>query len=333
MGGYPLVRHVASRTASWARATYAGSVVVGMYSMRRFGSSDDPWFRVGSVDVSTTILVTALGVLSMVVWAIEGESGPIFRNLILISQNSVTGSVLDGQIWRLITWPIPNEPDFWTIVLLFVFFQLGTQVENLMGRKPFAWFLVALTLIPAIMVTLLEVVAGVTGIAAGLRFVELGVLIAFAMQYPKAPFFFGIPAWGITAAIVALEALQIVGLRDDYSLVMFFCLIVTTVVGFRSFGYAESLPQIPKVPLPASITGSVTTSRASRPPRRATRRRGRKNLRIVPPPSPAGDRLAEMEIDALLDQVASDGLDSLTKQQRKRLEDHSKELRRRREQG
>jgi hypothetical protein len=303
-----------------------------MYSMRRFGSSDDPWFRVGNIDVSTTIFVTALGVLSMVVWAIEGARGPIFRNLILISQNSVTGSVLDGQLWRLVTWPIPNEPDFWTIVLLFVFFQLGTQVENLMGRRPFAWFLVALTVIPAIIVTLVEVVAGVSGLAEGLRFVELGVLIAFAMQYPKAPFFFGIPAWGITAAIVALEGLQIVGLRDDYSLVVWICLIVTAMVGFRSFGYAESLPQIPKVPLPASLTGSIATSRASRPPGRPTRRRGRKNLQIVPPANPARDRLTEMEIDALLDQVASDGLDSLTKQQRKRLEEHSKELRRRREQ-
>ncbi len=304
-----------------------------MYSMRRFGSSDDPWFRVGKLDVSTTIFVTALGVLSMFVWAAEGEFGPIFRNLILISQNSITGSVLDAQLWRLITWPIPNEPDFWTIVLLFVFFQLGTQVENLMGRKPFAWFLVALTVVPAVMVTLVEVVTGVNGFAAGLRFVELGVLIAFAAQYPKAPFFFGIPAWGIAAGIVVLDGLQIIGLRDDYSLVMWFCVIITSLVGFRSFGYAESLHQIPKVPLPSSITGSITTSRAARPSASSGRRRGRKNLRIVPPANPARDRLAEMEIDALLDQVASQGLDSLTKQQRKRLEEHSKELRRRREQG
>jgi hypothetical protein len=303
-----------------------------MYSMRRFGSSDDPWFRVGNIDVSTTIFVTALGVFSMVIWAIEGEFGPIFRNLILISDNSFTGSVLEGQIWRLVTWPVPNEPNFWTIVLLFVFFQLGTQVENLMGRKPFAWYLVGLTLVPAVIVTSVELLTGVQGFAAGLRFVELGVLIAFAAQWPKAQFFFGIPAWAITGAIVALDGLQIIGTRDDYSLVLWFCLIVTALVGFRSFGYAESFPQIPRIPLPASITGTATTQRAPKSSGGGRRRR-RKNLRIVPPVNPANDRLAEMEIDALLDQVASEGLDSLTKQQRKRLEEHSKELRRRREQG
>ena len=37
----------------------------------------------------------------------------------------------------------------------------------------------------------------------------------------------------------------------------------------------------------------------------------------------------DMEIDALLDQVAERGLDSLTKDQRKRLEEHSKRLRKR----
>ena len=50
------------------------------------------------------------------------------------------------------------------------------------------------------------------------------------------------------------------------------------------------------------------------------------------PTSPPQYPLADMEIDSLLDQVAEQGLDSLTKDQRKRLEEHSKRLRKRRDQ-
>jgi hypothetical protein len=40
-------------------------------------------------------------------------------------------------------------------------------------------------------------------------------------------------------------------------------------------------------------------------------------------------RVEEAEMDAILDQVSERGMDSLTPQQRKRLEDHSKRLRKR----
>lgn len=306
-----------------------------MYSFRRFGNSDDPWFRIGNLDVSTTLFVVGLGVISMFVWALEGSGGPLLRNLILFSDGFVgNGSVLEGQVWRLVTWPIPNEPDIWRILLLVILFQLGSQLEGLMGRKPFAWFLGLLTVVPAVVVTLVELATGIEGGASGLRFIELGVLVAFAAQYPNAQFFFGIPAWGIAGVIVVLDGLQIIGNRDEYSLVMWVCMLLVGLVGFRSFGYAESLHQVPRVPLPSFMTGAGVAASPRRHPSAPSRgsRRRRSGLRIVPPPDPAADRQADMEIDALLDQVASQGLDSLTRAQRKRLEQHSRELRRRRDQ-
>ena len=63
---------------------------------------------------------------------------------------------------------------------------------------------------------------------------------------------------------------------------------------------------------------------------RPSRARRKSNLKSVAP-DPVQSDLADMEIDALLDQVANEGLDSLTKAQRKRLEDHSKRLRKRNE--
>ena len=289
-----------------------------MYSSRRFGHSDDPWFRIGGFAVSTTVFVVGLGVISMIIWAAEGRYGPIFRELVLVSDNFAFGSVLEGEVWRLVTWPIPNEPHIWTIILFAIFYMLGSQIESLLGRWRFAFFLVALTAIPAIIVTAVEALAGIAGGVAGLRMVEVGVLVAFAAQYAQARFWPGIPGWVIAVVIVGLDALQAIGDRDEYALIMLACTVAVALLGIRAFGYAANLTWIPKLSLaPGSSQWSGRTRRRSR---------SRDHLRSV---TPADERVSP-EIDALLDQVASHGLDSLTRKQRKQLEGHARRLRRRR---
>ncbi len=294
-----------------------------MYSSRRFGYSDDPWFRVGGYPVSTTAFVVGLGVISMIIWGIEGRFGPIFRELVLVSEHFSLGSVVEGDVWRLVTWPIPNEPHFWTIILFAIFYMLGSQIESLLGRWRFAFFLVALTLIPAVIVTAVEAVTGITGYVAGLRMVEVGVLVAFAAQYAHARFWPGIPGWVIAVVIVGLDALQALGDRDEYSLIVLACTVAVALLGIRAFGYATNLTWIPKLSL-ASSTGQ--SSGRDRPSRSRRRGRSRDHLRAVP----LRDESVSPEIDALLDQVSSQGLDSLTRKQRKQLEAHARRLRRRR---
>ena len=292
-----------------------------MYSSRRFGYSDDPWFRIGGFAVSTTAFVVGLGVVSMIIWGIEGQFGPIFRELVLVSENYQLGSVMEGEVWRLVTWPIPNEPHFWTIILFAIFYMLGSQIESLLGRWRFAFFLVALTLVPAVIVTAVEAVAGVNGYVAGLRMVEVGVLVAFAAQYAHARFWPGIPGWVIAVVIVGLDAIQALGNRNWFALIVLACTVAVALLGIRAFGYATNLTWIPKLS-PAS--GSGQTSGGSRPSRSRRRSRGRDHLRSIPSP----DERVSPEMDALLDQVASQGLDSLSRKQRKQLEAHARRLRR-----
>lgn len=304
----------------------------GRYSYSSpFSHGNDPWFRVGQIDVTTTVAVIGMGIASMFLWAIEGRGHAISEKLWLISSDvpGVDG-VLDGQIWRLVTWPIPNEPDFWTIILFAIFYMLGTQIENVLGRRPFMFFLLGLTIIPAVAVTVVELaLPDFVGASIGLRLIELGVLVAFAAQYPRAMFWPGIPAFAIAGIILLIDYLQILGDRNEYEFVLLTAVVATSLIGLRSFGHAQDLPWIPAVPLPASVTGSSSGS-SSTPRRRRRSRGGRANLRPVPGPAPS-DPLADMEIDALLDQVAEKGLDSLTKAQRRRLEEHSKRLRKRRD--
>lgn len=296
---------------------------------RGFGGGQ-PWFRVGNLDVTTTVAVVGTGIIWMFIWAIEGPGHRLSNHLTLVSKEVPgVGSVPEGQVWRLFTWPIVNEPDIWTIILFAVFFMLGNQLEGLMGRRPFLWFLAMLTVVPAVIVSIFEVVfPDFLGAAFGLRFVELGVLVAFAAHYPTARFWPGIPAWGIAALIVGLDFLQAIGDRNDYQFTMLFCTVAVGLIGIRSFGYANEVQWIPKVPLPASVTGNTPSRSTPKPPRPRRKNRGRGKLAAVPQPTESP--MADQEIDALLDQVAEKGLDSLTKDQRKKLEEHSKRLRKRR---
>ncbi len=296
---------------------------------RGFGGAR-PWFTVGNVDITTTTATIAVSFFYFLVWAIEGPSRGLSKYLYLVSEEFGVGSVAEGQFWRLVTWPIVNEPDFWALLLFAVFFMLGNQLEGLMGRRPFLSFLIMLTLVPAIAVTILEIVfPDFLGVAFGLRFVELGILVAFAAQFPTARFWPGIPAWGIAAFIVGLDFLQALGDRNDYQFIMLAVTVATGLIGIKSFGHANEVPWIPKVPLPAVMTGeSSHPAGRSTGTKRSSRRRGRANLSSVPATPPV-DPLADLEIDALLDQVAERGLDSLSKEQRKRLEEHSKRMRKR----
>lgn len=293
-----------------------------MYPSRRFGYSDDPWFRIGTFGVSTTVFVVGLGVISMIIWAAEGRFGPIFRELVLVSESYQLGSVVEGDVWRLVTWPIPNEPHFWTIILFAIFYMLGSQIESLLGRWRFAFFLIALTLVPAVIVTAVEAVAGVTGYVAGLRMVEVGVLVAFAAQYAHARFWPGIPGWVIAVVIVGLDAIQALGNRNWFALIVLACTVAVALLSIRAFGYATNLTWIPKLSM---ASGSSPSSTRAHSPRSRRRSRGREHLQSVP----SGGEPVSPEIDALLDQVASQGLDSLTRKQRKQLEAHARRLRRR----
>lgn len=298
------------------------------FNMGSFGN-DDPWFRVGNVDVSTTIFVVGLGVVSMFVWAIEGAGGPLLSNLIFIPDE-----VVRGQVWRLITWPIPNEPDIWTIILFAVFFMLGSQLEAAMGRKVFTTYLVLLVVGPALIMSLVHLVTGLAGGAVGLRLAEIGILVGFAARNPKAMFWPGIPAWGIAGFIVLLELLRDTGYRQSFSILMLLITVAIALLALRGLGFAEASPWIPKIPLPAAAGGTRTASSGSRPASTSRRKkRGRAKLSAVPAATSAPrkelSKLEEAEMDMILEQVSEHGLKSLTPEQRQRLEDHSKRLRRR----
>lgn len=274
----------------------------------RGGGPRDPWFRVNQYDVNTTTLVTALSGLSMLIWAISPAA--------LAWLVQFPGEVKRGQLWRTVTWPLANPPSIWTVLTLYIFWLLGTQLENTLGRFRFLGMLAALTVVPAIVGVLIDVPQ------AGIRTVELGVFVAYALENPRTRFMFNIPAWVMAAVIVGIEVLQLSGNRDGGGIVLLFVLLATAVVMLKSLGMGSDLPVwVPRVPLP----GMPGVKRKPGPAKRAKDliKRAEKaeasvtDISTMRPMdiSPEAKRARQAKVDGILDKISAHGINSLDEEE------------------
>ena len=271
--------------------------------------ADDPWFRVGTVDVTTAVLVAGLCALSMFVWAI---SPSLLEPLVLWPPY-----VSDGQVWRVLTWPLANDPNIWTVLTIAMLWYFGRELERLVGRARFGCLLVMLAIVPGIAGTLLDIPQ------AGIRPVEIAVFALFAAEYPDLRFWGGIPAWVFAAVIIGIEILQLAGLRHSDRIVLLLVSLATAALVGRAFGLLGKYPWIPLIPIGAA--GSKPKRRKS-----AGRSRGRNTGPAVvqgpwaQSPTSVAD---QAELDGLLDKISASGMDSLSKSEKQRLNELSKRLR------
>lgn len=291
----------------------------------------DGWFRIGNIDITTTALLVMGGVASMFLYAI---SKVWFENLIFFP-----AFVRDGEIWRVVTWPIANPPTRILVVLTFVFFwMVGHFVEEMLGRTRYAIMIAIVVIVPAAVVTLLPQQDFPTYPEIGLSLVLTTTFVVFAAENPQAPSFFGIPVWVLAAVFIGIEVLRIVGDRFWGTLIMMLLAIGLGLVTVRQWGFAEKLSFIPNL----GSSKPSTPRRGPAPPRPTSRRSAGKRggdkrgagqvvegpwSAPAPPRSSAEVAAAQAELDALLDKISATGLDSLTADEKRRLNDLSKRLR------
>lgn len=277
----------------------------------------DGWFRIGTLDITTTALLVGLGVISMFVYAIDGASGAFMK------LPFVAPWVRDGDLWRLITWPIANPPNrFWVLLTLAFFWFVGHRVEDTIGRRRFTIMIVLMTILPAALVTAFDFTSE-TGIAYGLGILAIALLVVYAFDSPGAIWFFGVPLWVVAVAFVALDALQYLGDRMFGALLVELGAVVVGTIAARQFGMLNDMPFIPR--LAGKSRGG---GRRSGP----TRSRSTKGSKVVPGPwapqaEPGLTAAEHSELDDLLDKTNERGLDSLSRAEKARLNDLSKKLR------
>ena len=262
---------------------------------------DDPWFRIGSLDVTTSVLVPALCVVSMFIWAANPD---FLEPLVLYSAD-----VRRGQVWRLVTWPLANEPIIWTALTIAMLWYFGRELERMVGRVRYAWMLLLLAFIPGLVATALEINI------AGIRPVEIAVFVVFCMALPDVRFFGGIPAWVFAVVIVGIEVLQLLGLREAEVIVLLAVTLATGILTGRSFGVLNQYGWIPNL------------GRQGAKQKRQARRSGQTVVTGPWSGSSVADPRDQYELDSLLDKISAHGIDSLGRNEKARLNELSKKLR------
>lgn len=287
----------------------------------RFGGSGDPWFRIGTFDVGSAAFLSLASFIGMLMYSFEPVDKPL-SNLL----NFDTDKVVSGQVWRIFTYWIPNPPSFFALISIVLVFLFGNQLEGALGRVRMLRFLVILGLIPVVALLVLHVTGIDRGAFVGVSIIGSGLFYAFIAYMPTARSFFNIPLWWIGAFFFGITILGAISARNTQAFVLEIAVVGGALVAARSFGLAPELDWIPNLSAGGGASGGAPRTRSPKP----SRARRKSNLQAVAP-DPVQDDLADMEIDSLLDQVANDGLDSLTKAQRKRLEEHSKRMRKRKD--
>ena len=171
------------------------------------GGEADPWFRIGTLDVTTTMFVTLLSATMFVVYAIA----PGFFSLFMLYPSQVWSGF---EIWRIGTWPLSNDISLWSVISIFFFWYFGSQLEGNLGRTKMANLLVWLTLTLGILAVLFSLAfQSVAPIMAGLGTIQLVLILVFIAEYPHIQFMFNIPGWLIALVLVGINFLSLLGAR------------------------------------------------------------------------------------------------------------------------
>ena len=284
---------------------------------------NDGWFRAGRYDVTTTDILCVLSIASMFVW---GISRSLWQNLPFIPF-----AVRDFEVWRLVTWPIAAEPAIWPLLGIVFFFLFGQQVEALFGREKFFAWIAAVTLVPAISMTLLGTLGAELDVFAefGLSNLFLGGIWVYAATYPGVKWFEVVPLWALAAVFTVLSLLQFSGTGNTGRIFFLLISVGTALVAGRSLGLATGWP-IPHLPLDGAGRRKPKKTKKSKPARGSGPRvvEGPWKSGPAPMPPPGAPTAADQaELDALLDKIGADGMESLSPAEKQRLNDLSKRLR------
>jgi membrane associated rhomboid family serine protease len=296
------------------------------YSRPDRRGATDPWFRIGEIDIGSAAFLAILAAFSILLYGFEPRDKPILSRLALLPDD-----VYSGQVWRIATWPLANgfsQSLLWTAVSVAMLWYFGSKVEEQIGRVRMTVLLVLVIVVPGILGALLNLPQ------FGIESVRLAVLLIFIAEFPQLRFFFGIPAWVLGIVVVLTDILQLSGDRANRQLLLYLLSLAVAALAARAVGLLTAYQWLPKMPLPASLTGERPATRrrpASRPSKK--RRRGGGSVVAGPwsPPaasSPGPETVAaQAELDSLLDKISAGGLESLNDEEKRRLNELSKRLR------
>ena len=256
----------------------------------------EPLTWVGRVPVYLSTAIAFAHAVMMVFTALALASGAEwFFQILSFSPQSAIGKV---HLWQFGTYAFVNRPEIFTLIQLVLLAFFGRDVEKFIGRRAFAWLYAVLVLAIPVLLSVLSFLGVESGSYSGSDAVHFAIFVAFAMIYPGAEIFFGIQARWIAIALVGIYTLQMLAYRQWISLAILWweCGVSAAWMmreGVRSF----SLPSVSTIPV-------------KRPERRSkpARREPEKEVELYD------------SIDPILEKIARQGIGSLTRGEREKLE-------------
>lgn len=244
-------------------------------------------------------------VVLMIATAIGGANlNPMLQWLFFTSDY-----VHSGQVWRLFTYGLFNQPTLspfaWNMLMLFFF---GRELERFYGRKVFGALYGGIYLVAPLVLTLVGFFrpTGLFGQPGA-----LAIFVAFATQFPGMPVFFVLLAKYAAMILVGIFTMIHLAARDWNSLI-----VLWSTCGFAHLfvRHQQGLFTLPSIKLfrrkpKLRVLPDLPQQRGA-PARSA----------ITPAPSAPAPDATMAEVDALLDKIAKSGINSLTARERAKLE-------------
>lgn len=262
-------------------------------------SEQEPWFRVGRLEFTSTTVLVGLSVISWMVWVVSGTRS---SGWFLFSMDALTS----GQVWRLVSWPFADSLTLWSVLAALMLWYFGNMLEKTIGRTRMAWLLAGIWASLTAANIAIAAVLSFQGYLAGIGLIEFAVLLIWIAEYPHVRFFFSIPAWVFGLVIVGIQVLQLIAYGMWTALLALLLSMVFVAIVARRVGLLDGYAWIPGKPK----AHTAKAPRAPKVPRKQARQQARQ----------ASD---QERMDALLDQISQHGLQSLTPAQRKELKNLS----------
>lgn len=258
----------------------------------------DYWFRIGRLHVTSTLLVVLAGVVGMLVCTFSSALASAFVFL--------PANVFRGELWRIVTWPLADVASIWSLLTFLMLWYFGSMLERDLGRNQTMRLYVTIWAV-------LTIVTGLFGVflnagLAGLGQIQFLILLLWIAEFPRARFLFNIPAWAFGAFLLVLQVLPILATGAWGSLLSLAASLLFVAIGARWVGLLSAYDWIPGRPRPARPSSrGAAPFLAAAPPKPSRQERRRVN--------------DEERLDQLLAKISAEGLHSLTKRERKELEE------------
>lgn len=278
-----------------------------MIANRNFGQYEPlGWIGRMPIYLATALAIAHGAALIIVAILIASGYKDIVKEFVFWTPSAI-GAL---HLWQFFTYAFVYENSkmyLINLIQLYMLFTFGQEVEKFLGRTQFALMYVALILAEPIFLTLLSL-GGVPHFLSGSSAsASFAVFVAFVLIYPHVQILFSVEARWLCLLLFLVSILQLIGTDNWVGLGTF-----SVSCGVATFWMAKegvrgmSLPSLPSF---KSF---------------AARQHSKKHLKVVR--RELEDAKEEEEyslhdsIDPILDKIAKDGIASLTRSEREKLE-------------